>query len=234
MIAAGSSRNNPKESFRSNDKARNYFLEEASKMTQERNRNFKPREMPSARIHHTPNYCGFQPERYSPLAQPKVDSEPPNGSNEDITNPYECNQTLNVSAGTLNLSAVSPTPYVPPSKKDYEILLQSSTTCCFSRSGSCCCSRAVDPAGSPSSTTIDQDVPSANLNIPANIAPAEQAPVIAPPTRTDDQILPSSKWMPISKSNSVLDVQKSQRNPIFSIAVAILKNTNFFRAFTAS
>ncbi|GKD04487.1 hypothetical protein Tco_1179461 [Tanacetum coccineum] len=28
----------------------------------------------------------------------KVDSEPPNGSNEDITNPYECVQTLNVSA----------------------------------------------------------------------------------------------------------------------------------------
>ncbi|GKB57200.1 ribonuclease H-like domain-containing protein [Tanacetum coccineum] len=36
----------------------------------------------------------------------KVDSEPSNGSNEDITNPYECDQTLNVSAGTLNLSAV--------------------------------------------------------------------------------------------------------------------------------
>ncbi|GJY34780.1 hypothetical protein Tco_0419249 [Tanacetum coccineum] len=36
----------------------------------------------------------------------KVDSEPPNGSNDDITNPYECNQTLNVSACTLNLSAV--------------------------------------------------------------------------------------------------------------------------------
>ncbi|GJZ74513.1 hypothetical protein Tco_0638978 [Tanacetum coccineum] len=35
----------------------------------------------------------------------KVDCEPPNGSNEDITNPYECDQTLNVSAGTLNLSA---------------------------------------------------------------------------------------------------------------------------------
>ncbi|GKF27565.1 hypothetical protein Tco_0093907, partial [Tanacetum coccineum] len=29
----------------------------------------------------------------------KVDSEPPNGSNEDITNPYKCEQTLNVSAG---------------------------------------------------------------------------------------------------------------------------------------
>ncbi|GJX00306.1 hypothetical protein Tco_0184219 [Tanacetum coccineum] len=35
----------------------------------------------------------------------KVDSEPSNGSNDDITNPYECDQTLNVSAGTTNLSA---------------------------------------------------------------------------------------------------------------------------------
>ncbi|GJY44979.1 hypothetical protein Tco_0433192 [Tanacetum coccineum] len=34
-----------------------------------------------------------------------VDCEPPNGSYEDITNPYESNQTLNVSTGTLNLSA---------------------------------------------------------------------------------------------------------------------------------
>ncbi|GJT26672.1 hypothetical protein Tco_0906947 [Tanacetum coccineum] len=72
------------------------------------------------------------------------------------------------------------------------------------------------------------------LNISANDAPAEQAPAIAPPTRTDDQILPLSKWVPIGKSNCVLDVQKSQRNPIFPIAVALLKNTNFFRAFTTS
>ncbi|GKD12679.1 hypothetical protein Tco_1197086 [Tanacetum coccineum] len=35
----------------------------------------------------------------------KVDNEPPNGSNEDITNLYECDQTLDVSASTLNLSA---------------------------------------------------------------------------------------------------------------------------------
>ncbi|GKC64931.1 hypothetical protein Tco_1097529 [Tanacetum coccineum] len=31
----------------------------------------------------------------------KVDSEPPNGLNGDITNPYECDQTLNVSAGPV-------------------------------------------------------------------------------------------------------------------------------------
>ncbi|GKD40265.1 hypothetical protein Tco_1260472 [Tanacetum coccineum] len=33
----------------------------------------------------------------------KVDSEPTNGSNDDITNQYECKQTLDVSAGTLNI-----------------------------------------------------------------------------------------------------------------------------------
>nr|GEU48258.1 hypothetical protein [Tanacetum cinerariifolium] len=48
----------------------------------------------------------------------------------------------------------------------------------------------------------------ADMNIPVNDAPAEQAPAVAPPTKTDDQILSSSKWVPISKSNCVLDVQK--------------------------
>ncbi|GJZ53455.1 retrovirus-related pol polyprotein from transposon TNT 1-94 [Tanacetum coccineum] len=81
------------------------------------------------------------------------------------------------------------------------------------------------------STCVDIMV---DLNIPVNDAPVEQAPVVAPPTRTDDQILPLSKWVPIGKSNFVLDVQKPQRNPIFPITVALLKNTNFFRAFTAS
>ncbi|GKG17113.1 hypothetical protein Tco_0362070, partial [Tanacetum coccineum] len=74
----------------------------------------------------------------------------------------------------------------------------------------------------------------ADMNIHADNVPTEHAPSVTLPTRTDDQILPSSKWVPIGKSNSVLDVQKSQRNPIFSIAMAILKNTNFFRAFTSS
>ncbi|GJW68886.1 retrovirus-related pol polyprotein from transposon TNT 1-94 [Tanacetum coccineum] len=74
----------------------------------------------------------------------------------------------------------------------------------------------------------------ADLNIPANDAPVEQASVVAPPTKTDDKIFPLSKWVPIGKSNCVLDVHKPRRNPIFRIVVALLKNTNFFRAFTAS
>ncbi|GJV99013.1 hypothetical protein Tco_1554265 [Tanacetum coccineum] len=53
-------------------------------------------------------------------------------------------------------------------------------------------------------------------------------------TRSDDQILPFAAWVPIGKSNFVLDLQKKQKNPIFQISMDILQNTNFFRAFTAS
>nr|GEX95626.1 retrovirus-related Pol polyprotein from transposon TNT 1-94 [Tanacetum cinerariifolium] len=45
----------------------------------------------------------------------------------------------------------------------------------------------------------------ADMNIPAIDAPAEQAHAIAPPTRTDDHFFPSSNWVPIGKSNCVLD-----------------------------
>ncbi|GJW98300.1 hypothetical protein Tco_0180108 [Tanacetum coccineum] len=61
----------------------------------------------------------------------------------------------------------------------------------------------------------------------------ENVPAPAP-TRSDDQILPFTLWVPIGKSNYVLDLQKKQKNPIFQIFVDILQNTNFFRAFTAS
>ncbi|GJX36773.1 uncharacterized mitochondrial protein-like protein [Tanacetum coccineum] len=40
--------------------------------------------------------------------------------------------------------------------------------------------------------------------------------VLAPaPTRFDDQMLPLPAWVPIGKSNFVLDLQKKQKNPIF-------------------
>nr|GEV99947.1 retrovirus-related Pol polyprotein from transposon TNT 1-94 [Tanacetum cinerariifolium] len=64
--------------------------------------------------------------------------------------------------------------------------------------------------------------------------PAGQAPTMVPPVRTDDQILPYIRWVPIGKSNCYLDMEKSQSNLIYKIAADILKHTNFFRAFTAS
>ncbi|GJX25190.1 hypothetical protein Tco_0231486 [Tanacetum coccineum] len=79
------------------------------------------------------------------------------------------------------------------------------------------------------------DGPGKPNNIMADVnAPVEQAPAVAPPTRTDEQILPRIRWVPIGKSNCYLDAEKSQSNPIYKIAVDILKQTNFFRAFTAS
>ncbi|GKD64764.1 hypothetical protein Tco_1306872 [Tanacetum coccineum] len=44
----------------------------------------------------------------------------------------------------------------------------------------------------------------ADVNVNVN-APAKQAPAMAPPTRTDDQILSRSRWMLIGKSNCYLD-----------------------------
>nr|GEX83538.1 hypothetical protein [Tanacetum cinerariifolium] len=72
----------------------------------------------------------------------------------------------------LMQNSVSPTPYVPPSKKDYEILFQPLFDKYFSPSPHAVspdpivvtAPRAVDPVGSPSSTTIDQDVPSASTS----------------------------------------------------------------------
>nr|GEV96268.1 hypothetical protein [Tanacetum cinerariifolium] len=61
VIALGSSRNSSKESYGSNDMAHNYYLEEAKKKTQVKNRNLKPGEMPSSRTHHTPNTCTPKP-----------------------------------------------------------------------------------------------------------------------------------------------------------------------------
>ncbi|GKB45039.1 hypothetical protein Tco_0889981 [Tanacetum coccineum] len=69
---------------------------------------------------------------------------------------------------------------------------------------------------------IKPDNNMANENVPAHA-----------PTRSDDQILPFNAWVPIGKSNYVLDLQKKQRNPISQISIDILQNTNFFRAFTA-
>nr|GEX99589.1 copia protein [Tanacetum cinerariifolium] len=71
----------------------------------------------------------------------------------------------------------------------------------------------------------------ADVNINAS---AGQAPAMVPPVHTDDQILPRIRWVPIGKSNCYLDLDKSQSNPIYKIAVDLLKHTNFFRAFTAS
>ncbi|GJW52416.1 hypothetical protein Tco_0093767 [Tanacetum coccineum] len=139
----------------------------------------------------------------------KVDSEPPNGLNDDITNPYKYDQTLNVSAGTLSLSAgpgpqlmtpetinsrlvqniPSPTPAVPPTKNDWDSLFQPIFDEYFITSPN------VDhlvpevpspvPAAStssPSSTTVDQDAPSRSTSQTTS----EQQSLVIPQGVEDD------------------------------------------------
>nr|GEV76063.1 monodehydroascorbate reductase [Tanacetum cinerariifolium] len=65
-------------------------------------------------------------------------------------------------------------------------------------------------------------------------APSGQAPAVAPPIRTDDEILPHNRWVQIGKSKCSLNLDKKQSNPIFKMAVDLLMHTNFHRAFTAS
>nr|GEV86142.1 hypothetical protein [Tanacetum cinerariifolium] len=64
---------------------------------------------------------------------------------------------------------------------------------------------------------IDKKYTMADMNIPANDVPTKPAPAIAPPTRTNDQILPLCKWVPVGKINYMLDRLKSQRNQIFKL-----------------
>nr|GEW94234.1 ribonuclease H-like domain-containing protein [Tanacetum cinerariifolium] len=114
MIAPGSSR------YNSNDMVHNHYLEEAKKKAQEIDRNSRPSVMPSARSQSISNDTKPKPRINSQKWKPtgkifktvglrwvptgkiftssttKVDSEPINGSNEDITNQYECKQTLNL------------------------------------------------------------------------------------------------------------------------------------------
>nr|GEW58508.1 retrovirus-related Pol polyprotein from transposon TNT 1-94 [Tanacetum cinerariifolium] len=68
---------------------------------------------------------------------------------------------------------------------------------------------------------ISEHIHPPNLDTMADVnanVPADQSSRMAPPTRTDDQILPHIRWMLIGKSNCCLDVKNSQSNPIYKIA----------------
>ncbi|GJU94168.1 retrovirus-related pol polyprotein from transposon TNT 1-94 [Tanacetum coccineum] len=163
----------------------------------------------------------------------KVDNEPPNGSNDDITNPYECNQTLNISAGTLNLSAemvimapvqlstgpaptfltpgqissglvpksVPAAPYVPPTNKELETLFQPmfdeymEPPCVeIPVSPALAVSVPVTSAGTPSSTTIDQDAPSPSHSPSSSVL---QSPSLHKGVAADFTLMEDNPFTPV-------------------------------------
>ncbi|GJS22489.1 hypothetical protein Tco_0451121 [Tanacetum coccineum] len=116
----------------------------------------------------------------------KVDSEPPNGSNDDITNPYECDQTLNVSAGTTNLSAGlalqrhmasadnTSGPYFNPSPSVVQPVLV------------VVAQEPIVSTGTPLSTRIDQDTPSTSTS---QTTQEEQSHVIPTSVEEDEHAI---------------------------------------------
>ncbi|GJR16718.1 hypothetical protein Tco_0965245 [Tanacetum coccineum] len=63
---------------------------------------------PTGRIFNTVGLRWVPTRKIFTSSTTKADSELPNGSNKDITKPYECEQTLDVSECTFNLSAGTP------------------------------------------------------------------------------------------------------------------------------
>ncbi|GKE72469.1 hypothetical protein Tco_1534510 [Tanacetum coccineum] len=98
----------------------------------------------------------------------KVGSEPPNGSNEDITNPYECEETLNapflkekkapayISSGLgyqlMTPRTISSGLYFNPSPSFAQPVLVAAVQ------------EPIVSTGTPSSTRIDQDTPSTSTS----------------------------------------------------------------------
>nr|GEU41592.1 hypothetical protein [Tanacetum cinerariifolium] len=237
---------------------------------------FLKRWTPTGRIFKTAGFMWIPTGNMFIDSTTKVYSEPPNDSNEDVTNPFECKKFLDMASAdntsgpalqrkerctlqcalslkeekssclrpfsstsfmlfhahsiikyiSLGLvqNSVSPTPYVPPSKKDYEILFQQlfyfnpPPRTVSLVSVAVAAPRAVDPVSSPSSTTIDQDVSSASsspttqeiqsqvthqdtmtdVNVNAHV---EQAHAMAPPPQTlqDTSVNYMRKWFDLTK-----------------------------------
>ncbi|GJU88065.1 integrase, catalytic region, zinc finger, CCHC-type containing protein [Tanacetum coccineum] len=160
----------------------------------------------------------------------KVDCEPPNGSNEDITNPYECDQTLNVSAGTLNLSAgiifkctqmtkrtamASVDNTSGPVSKKKDILFQplfdellNPPPCVdlpapefIAPVDEVVAPEPAESIGSPSSTTVDQDAPCTSNS---QTTPETQPPVI-----------PNN----VEEDNHDIEVAHMSNDPYFGIPI---------------
>ncbi|GJS64859.1 hypothetical protein Tco_0679423 [Tanacetum coccineum] len=86
----------------------------------------------------------------------KVENEPPNGSNEDITNPNKCELTLNVSAGFKEFIYDEQELWSLQTTLQSQLLKEKKVPVANAP-------KAVNLADSPVSTSIDQDDPSTSI-----------------------------------------------------------------------
>ncbi|GJR97967.1 retrovirus-related pol polyprotein from transposon TNT 1-94 [Tanacetum coccineum] len=124
-------------------------------------------------------------------------------------------------------------PYVPPTTNELETLFQPMCDKYFENPPA---ARLVPPTPVAQVPVNQYAEHSVEVN---PFAPADPEPFVnvfapEPSSEASSSGLQWLIWVPIGKSNCYLDVERSQSNPIYKIAMDILKNTNFFRAFIAS
>ncbi|GJX97366.1 hypothetical protein Tco_0353164 [Tanacetum coccineum] len=86
----------------------------------------------------------------------KVDSAPPTSSNKDITNPYECEQTLNIQ-GFMNLTIDEQKQWRLQDNTSRPLLKKESVSFPVP---AVVALEPIDSTSTPSSTSVDQDAPS--------------------------------------------------------------------------
>ncbi|GJU56056.1 hypothetical protein Tco_1229770 [Tanacetum coccineum] len=166
MIAPGSSRNSQEESYGSNNMAYNYFIEEARKRKQERNRNSKPSVMHTTSLQNTTS-----------------GSKPKPRSNNQTSRSLPVSKSSYVTLNVVPLVDHSRNPSSFSDSKHFVGL--TCQKCVFNAINDACLTkipkrviqsssnvvspipiaaalRPIDPTGSPVSTLIDQDAPSAS------------------------------------------------------------------------
>ncbi|GKA70319.1 hypothetical protein Tco_0776383 [Tanacetum coccineum] len=157
----------------------------------------------------------------------KVDSEPPNGSNEDITNPYECDQTLNVSASTLNLSA-GPAP-----QRKERCTLQCALSLKEDKSSYL---RAVLSTTSISSHARSfnkwinyfKPLPNVDYPVPEVPTPIPAASTSSPSSTTVDQDAPSTSTSQTTSKQQSSVIPQGVEDDFYDIEVAHMDNDTYF------
>nr|GEY59498.1 hypothetical protein [Tanacetum cinerariifolium] len=171
-----------------------------------------------------------------------VENESLNGSNEDITNPYVYEQTLNVSAASehnssepelheMTHSTISSglvpnpppsTPFVPPSRTDWDLLFQPLFDELLTPPPSVdhpalevitliaevVALKPVVSTGSPSSTTVNQDAPSPS---DSQTTTKTQTPVISNDVKEDNHDLDVAH----TNNDLIVSVEELPKTPTF-------------------
>nr|GEU52071.1 hypothetical protein [Tanacetum cinerariifolium] len=147
----------------------------------------------------------------------KVDSKPPNGSNKDITNPYKCKQTLNVNAGTLNLSAS--TSFNPKKGRLGVWLLKRLMS---------------ETKGSRNSNLMNMNDGICRQHFrPRSLKKRKvtRNPIVAQQTALDNALVTPNDRVKIGKCNMRINPSKTQKEPTYQVVLDALALSPCYLAF---